>query len=247
MKNYDNINGNFKEILKEEANKIDVNLDDDTLELFEKYKNILLEWNDKINLTAITDEYEIIMKHFVDCLEIVKYINITDKVIDVGTGAGFPGIVIAIYFKSKINVTLVDSLNKRLLFLSNVVDELKLNNINIIHARAEELGRNSEHREMYDVVVSRAVAGLNILLEYDSPFIKVNGKCLLLKSDNVDKEIEEAKNSLKQLNLQCINKHLYKYLINDEEYRRCVLEIKKISNTKEKYPRNFGKIKKNPL
>lgn len=247
MKNYDNINGNFKEILKEEANKIDVNLDDYTLELFEKYKNILLEWNDKINLTAITDEYEIIMKHFVDCLEIVKYINITDKVIDVGTGAGFPGIVIAIYFKSKINVTLVDSLNKRLLFLSNVVDELKLNNINIIHARAEELGRNPEHREIYDVVVSRAVAGLNILLEYDSPFIKVNGKCLLLKSDNVDKEIEEAKNCLKQLNLQCINKHLYKYFINDEEYRRFVLEIKKISNTKEKYPRNFGKIKKNPL
>ena len=150
----------FKLSLKEEAKKNGLELTDSMLDKFEIYKDLLLLWNEKINLTAITDEYEIIMKHFIDCLEIVKYIKNGENIIDVGTGAGFPGLVIAIYFEDKVNITLLDALNKRLIFLQEVIEKLHLKNIKIVHGRAEEIPRKQEYRECYDIVVSRAVANL---------------------------------------------------------------------------------------
>lgn len=238
---------NFKDILKEESSKIGIELTDKQLIQFEIYKDLLIEWNEKINLTAIIDNYQIIMKHFIDCLESVKCIKEESYIIDVGTGAGFPGIVIAIYFDERINITLLDSLNKRLLFLQEVIQKLNLKNVKIVHGRAEELAHNEEYRNKYDVVVSRAVASLPILLEYDIAYVKVNGKCLFLKSNNIESEVEESKKALNILNSKIENIYDYSYKVENEIYNRKILEITKIKDTPMKYPRNYGKIKKNPL
>lgn len=238
---------NFKETLKEEANKINISLNDNILNQLEMYKNILLEWNEKINLTAITDDYEFIMKHFIDCLEIVKYIDINKEVIDVGTGAGFPGIVIAIFFEGKLNITLLDALNKRINFLQEVINMLKLSNITLVHGRAEECAKMKEYREKYDTVVSRAVANLPVLLEYEIPYVKIDGNCLIMKGDNVDVEIEKANKAFGILNCKIINRYKYNYTVNEEMYNRVILDIKKTRETSNKYPRNNGQIKKNPL
>ena len=237
----------FQEVLKEEVNKMGLTLTDEQVKQFEEYKNLLVEWNEKINLTAITEDYEVIMKHFIDCLEVVKYIETGSNIIDVGTGAGFPGLVIAIYFDGKVNITLLDALNKRLLFLQDVVEKLGLKNINIVHGRAEEMAQKDEYREVYDVVVSRAVANLGVLLEYDTPYIKVNGKCLFMKGDKLQEELKDAKKAIEVLNCKVTNNYIYKYNVDDEEYTRNILEVRKYKNTPKKYPRNYGKIKKNPL
>ena len=224
-----------------------IKLTDEMLEKLEKYKDLLLEWNEKINLTAITDEEEIFVIFFVDCLYCAKYITNEDKsIIDVGTGAGFPGLVLAIYFPDK-EFTLLDALNKRLIFLEDVINKLGLKNVKLIHGRAEEIVRIEDLYEKYDVVVSRAVAQLPILLEYISPYIKVNGKCIVMKGDNVDEEIKVSSNALKVLNLKLLRKNLYSYNVKNEEYKRSILEIEKINETQRKYPRNYGKIKKKPL
>lgn len=237
----------FKNILLKESEKRKISLDKKLLERFELYKNLLLKWNEKINLTAITDDFDIIMKHFVDCLEVTKYINRNSKIIDIGTGAGLPGLVISIFFDDNIKVTLVDSLNKRINFLNEVVKSLDLKNISIIHGRAEELGNKEEYREKYDYVVSRAVAPLNVLSEYDSPFLKVNGKALFLKGNRVKDEIDISKKAFEILKLKIKNIYNYNYTVNVEEYSRSIVEIIKINHTPKKYPRNYGKIKKCPL
>ena len=224
-----------------------IKLTDEMLEKLEKYKDLLLEWNEKINLTAITDEEEVFVKHFVDCLYCAKYITNEDKsIIDVGTGAGFPGLVLAIYFPDK-EFTLLDALNKRLIFLEDVINKLGLKNVKLVHGRAEEIVRIDNLYENYDIAVSRAVAQLPILLEYISPYIKVNGKCIVMKGDNVDEELKVSSNALKVLNLKLLRKNLYSYNVKNEEYKRSILEIEKINETPKKYPRNYGKIKKKPL
>lgn len=238
---------NFKDTLKEEALKMNIELNDNVLNNLEAYKNILIEWNEKINLTAITDDYEIIMKHFIDCLELVKYIDETKKVIDVGTGAGFPGIVIAIYFEGRLNITLLDALNKRINFLQEVVTLLKLDNVTLVHGRAEECAKMKEYREKYDLVVSRAVANLPVLLEYEIPYVKVGGNSLIMKGDNVEQEIEKAKKAFNILNCRIKNKYCYNYFVDEEKYTRVILDIKKSKETNNKFPRNNGQIKKNPL
>lgn len=238
---------NFKDTLKLEASKIGLELDKVALNRFEKYKNLLLEWNEKINLTAITDEYEIIIKHFVDCLEIVKQIKTNQSIIDVGTGAGFPGIVIAIYFNDTVNITLLDALNKRLLFLEEVVKCLNLKNINIVHGRAEEKAKELEFKSKYDIVVSRAVANLPVLLELDSGFLKISGKCLLMKGDTVDEEIKMAQNAFKILHLELSDVIKYQLCLFEECYQRSIVIVEKKQEIPNKYPRIYGKIKKNPL
>ncbi|MEG1705146.1 MAG: 16S rRNA (guanine(527)-N(7))-methyltransferase RsmG [Clostridia bacterium] len=238
----------FKIELYNEAKKYNYELNDNILDKLEKYKNLLLEWNEKINLTAITDEYEIIVKHFIDCLECTKYIKVTDKVIDVGTGAGFPGIVIAIFFEDKLQITLLDALNKRLLFLQEVIDKLQIKNVNIIHGRAEDIANEERCREKYDVVVARALAPLNILTEYTTPYLKVNGIAVYMKGDSYEEEILKSKNAFNILNLKLKSKNEYKLKINEEEiYNRYILQIQKIKNTSKNYPRSYGKIKKMPL
>lgn len=238
---------NFKEVLKAEAFKMNIVLDDKMLEKFEMYKNLLVEWNEKINLTSITDDYEVIMKHFVDSLEIVKYINKNENIIDIGTGAGFPGIVIAIYFDSNVNITLLDALEKRLNFLSEVIQKLGLKKITLLHGRAEEIGNDITYREKFDVATSRAVSSMNILLELSIPLVKVNGRCLLLKGTKVREEINSSKTALEKLNSKINNDFTYEYKVNDEVYERHIIEVKKSQITNKKFPRNYGQIKKKPL
>lgn len=247
MESVSHENINFEKMLFEEAKKNSIVLDNDQINKFIKYKELLKEWNNKINLTAITEDKQILMKHFIDSLEVVKYINKNSTVIDVGTGAGFPGIVIAIYFKGDIKITLIDALNKRIDFLEEVIKELNLLNIEIVHARAEEFGQKEKYRESYDYAVSRAVAPLNILLEFDIPFIKVGGKCLLLKGTKLNEEIQKSNKALEKVNSKITNIYKYNYILDGEEYNRNIVEITKEKETPNKYPRNYGKIKKSPL
>ena len=238
----------FINTLMEECKKQNIELDENKAKALKEYKDLLVEWNEKMNLTAITEDYEVIIKHFVDCLECTHLITDEKKIIDVGTGAGFPGMVLAIYYP-QIEFTLLDGLNKRLIFLEEVINKLELKNVKIVHARAEEAARNEDFFESFDAVVSRAVANLPVLLEYTSPYVKVNGKCIIMKGDNAQEELELAKNAMNILKLKNVKEKEYKYSykIDNEEYNRTILYIEKIGNTPNKYPRNYGQIKKKAL
>lgn len=238
----------FITTLIQECKKQNIELDESKAKALKEYKELLVEWNEKMNLTAITEDYEVIIKHFVDCLECTHLITNEKKIIDVGTGAGFPGMPLAIYYP-QIEFTLLDGLNKRLIFLEKVVNKLGLKNVKIVHARAEEAARNEEYFESFDAVVSRAVANLPVLLEYTSPYVKVNGKCIVMKGDNAKEELDLAKNAMNILKLKNIENKEYKYsyTINNEEYNRTILYIEKVGNTPNKYPRNYGQIKKKAL
>lgn len=237
----------FKQKTAESAENSGIYLNDNQLEALSLYKEMLVEWNEKINLTAITDDEEIIEKHIIDSLEIVKYIHEGQSVIDVGTGAGLPGIIIAIYFEGKIKITLFDALNKRIIFLQQVIDKLGLSNVEAVHGRAEETSRDVKFREVYDVAVSRAVARLNVLLELTAPFVKVNGSCIYMKADKTTEELQESKNAIKQLGLELKEIKEYKINVEHEEINHTIVLFNKKENNKEKYPRQFAKIKKNPL
>lgn len=235
--------GKFKSILKEELNNLSINLSEIQAEKFYKYMKLLIEWNYKINLTAITDEKEIITKHFVDSLIISKYINNNEKIMDIGTGAGFPGIPIKI-INENVRINLVDSLNKRIVFLNEVINELQIKDINAIHSRAEDLARLSQYRENYDIVVSRAVARLNTLLEYMMPFVKVGGVCICMKGSNID-ELEEAKKAIEILGGKLEN--IEEVTLPNTDIKRHNIIIKKVKNISNKYPRKAGIPTKSPI
>ena len=188
----------FEQILKEYLKEIKIELTKEQIEQFYKYMELLLEWNEKINLTAITEPKEVILKHFVDSLTIVKYIENGTSLVDMGTGAGFPGIPLKI-LRPDIKITLVDSLNKRINFLNEVISNLKLKNIETIHSRAEEFGKNKKYRESFDIATSRAVANFSTLSEYLIPLVTKNGKVIYMKGSDVKEELEEAKNAIKIL------------------------------------------------
>ena len=213
------------------------------IEKFYQYMKLLLEWNEKINLTAITDENEIIRKHFIDSLTISKLIKENTNVIDIGTGAGFPGMPLAI--TKKINVTLVDSLNKRINFLNIVKESIDLKNVNTIHGRAEDIGQNEKYREKFDYAVSRAVAPINVLLEYMLPLVKVGGYCLCMKGPKVLDEMQGIENVAEKLGGKYIK--LEELEIPGEESRKNVIIVKKVENTNKKYPRKPGMPAKQPL
>lgn len=229
---------------KQKLNEFDININDEQIKSFEKYMNLLLEWNEKINLTAITQPEEIKLKHFVDSLTVLKYINEDDKVIDIGTGAGFPGIPLKIMNKNT-KITLLDSLNKRINFLNIVIEKLDLSNIQAIHGRAEEIARNKLYREKYDVAVSRAVANLSTLTEYMLPFVKIGGKCICMKGANVNEELERAQNAIKELGGEI--ERVDNFYLSDNDNERNIIVIKKIKKTKSKYPRKAGTPSKEPL
>ena len=230
----------FVQRLKE----FNIEINEEQIKSFEKYMNLLLEWNEKINLTAITQPEEVKLKHFVDSLTVLKYINDDDKVIDIGTGAGFPGIPLKI-MKKNAKITLLDSLNKRINFLNIVIETLNLRNIQAIHGRAEEIARNKLYREKYDVAVSRAVANLSTLSEYMLPFVKVGGKCICMKGANVNEEIEKAKNAIKELGGEI--ERVDNFYLSDNDNERNIIIIRKVKETSSKYPRKAGTPSKEPL
>ena len=234
----------MKELVKNACKNIGIDLNDTQAENFEKYYNLLIEWNEKINLTRIVEPDEVALKHFADSITIVKYFEIPENasLIDVGTGAGFPGIPLKIY-RNDINLTLLDSLNKRLNFLNEVADNLELE-VDTIHSRAEEAGKDSEKRESYDIATSRAVARFNVLCEYCLPLVKVGGSFIAMKGAEYKEEIDEANNALKLLGGEIT---LVKEFNLAEAGERAIIVIKKTEPTPEKYPRNGKKIKNKPL
>ena len=233
------------QILKKSLEKIGIEITDEQKEQFDTYHKLLEEWNKVMNLTGITEYEEVVEKHYVDSLSIVKVMdmNHVDTVIDVGTGAGFPGLPIAI--SSKAEVTLLDSLNKRVNFLNSISTELGLNNVNTIHGRAEEMGANQKYREKYDIAVSRAVAPMNVLVEYLLPFVKIGGICICMKGPKADEELKEAERAIKLLGGEIIKQEKLK--LDNEKMERNLIIIKKVSTTAKKYPRKPGMPAKQPL
>lgn len=208
---------------------------------FQKYLELLLEWNEKFNLTAITDKDEIEEKHFIDSIELVKFFDVKNKtLLDVGSGAGFPGIPLAIV-EPTLSITLLESNGKRVSFLREVVKELELKNVEIIQGRSEELGT----REKYDIVTARAVKELNVLLEITFYLVKVGGYFIAYKSSGVDEEILNAKHAFKCLQIDEYKK--FDYFLPKSKNSRVFLGILKKNKTQKKYPRRYGEITKQPL
>ncbi|MBQ9023625.1 MAG: 16S rRNA (guanine(527)-N(7))-methyltransferase RsmG [Bacilli bacterium] len=232
-----------KELFISEVEKLGIKVTQDKLNKLNRYYELLVEWNEKINLTAITDKEEVYLKHFYDSLTLIKAYDLNNniKVCDIGTGAGFPGIVLKIFFDN-IDITLVDALNKRINFLNIVIDELKLDKIHAIHERAETFAK--KHIEEFDLVTSRAVAKLNILNELSIPILKINGYFIPMKA-NIEEELKKSQNSLKVLNSTL--EKIITFNLPKENSIRNLIVINKNSKTSDKYPRNFDKIKKNPL
>lgn len=234
----------FSNKLKETGKTINVSITDEQATKFYKYMELLLEWNEKMNLTAITEPDEVILKHFIDSITAERYIDKNAKIIDIGTGAGFPGIPLSI-MRNDLKITLMDSLNKRIKFLDEVVKENELLNVDTIHSRAEELARNKDFRGKFDVATSRAVASLNVLLEYMIPFVKVGGYCICMKGSNIEEELNNAKKALNVL--QCKIENIETFNLPGSDYGRNIIIIKKIGETPNKYPRKAGTPAKEPL
>mgnify|MGYP004500690935 FL=1 len=234
----------LQEYFKKLAKDINVEINDEEINEFSLYMDLLLEWNEKINLTAITEKNEIILKHFIDSLTIYKYIKENDKIADVGTGAGFPGIPLAI-MKNKNEVILVDSLNKRINFLNEVIQKIELENVIAIHSRAEDLGKDKKYREKFDIVTSRAVANLTVLVEYLLPLVDVGGYCICMKGPNIEEELNQSKFAIRTLGGKI--EKVEKIILPDSDFERNIVIIKKEQYTDKRYPRKAGMPLKNPL
>lgn len=211
---------------------------------FFDYMNMLIDWNSKINLTAITEPNEIILKHFADSITILKEIKDDSRIIDVGTGAGFPGIPLKIA-NGTLDVTLLDSLNKRINFLNEVINKLELEKIKPIHFRVEEAGQNEQYREKFDVATSRAVASLNILVEYMLPLVTIGGVCICMKGAEIGEELESSKKAINILGGEI--EKVESFNLANTEMKRNVVIIRKVKKTPNKYPRKAGTPSKDPL
>lgn len=235
----------MRDILISATSNYKIKLTEEQLDKFETYFRLLAEWNNKINLTAITDAQGVAVKHFADSLSILNYCDISQgaKVLDVGTGAGFPGIVLKIV-RPDIKLTLLDSLKKRFLFLETLLSELNLE-ADYLQGRAEEYGQNIDLRECFDIVVSRAVAQLNTLSEYCLPFVKLSGYFIPFKGSNAEEEISSAKKAIQILGGKLTAAHTFE--LPYEGGCRSLVVIKKVQPTTDKYPRNNGRIKAKPL
>ena len=233
-----------KELLKKESAAIGISLDDVALERLDKYAEMLIETNKTLNLTAITEPDEVLYKHFIDSLSLLTVVDLKEgaKVIDVGTGAGFPGVVL-LTARPDIKITLMDGTNKRLNFISDVLDEIGLS-ADILHSRAELAGKEKSYREQFDLVTARAVANMNTLSEYCMPFVKVGGIFAPMKAAKADEELDNAKGAIKLLGGE-IQKVCHLDIQNCGE--RCIIITKKISQTPPKYPRASAQISKKPL
>lgn len=233
------------EILKEKAEAYGITVSPDLSEKLNIYAELLKEWNEKINLTAITDDEGIAVKHFLDCLLVSKAAQFKNgnRVIDVGTGAGFPGLVIAAAYP-EVDVTLLDSTGKKLKAVEDIAQKMGVKNVTIVHMRAEDAGKKPEFREQYDFATARAVAELRVLLEYTLPFVKVGGKFLSLKGASAVDEIDGAKVSLKTLGGKIDGINEFTLPGGD---KRAIINVKKISHIPSKFPRVSAQIAKKPL
>ena len=231
--------------LEELLREFEIEIDSEKNNKLEKYRELLLEWNSFMNLTAITEEDEVNIKHFLDSLTIFKTGELDGKksVIDVGTGAGFPGIPMAIQ-NPDLEVTLLDSLNKRIKFLNKVVEETELKNVTTYHGRAEEFARKKEFRDAFDVSVSRAVANMSTLAEYTMPYVKPGGVMIAMKGSEYKEELKEAENAIKILGGGI--KEVKEITLPDGILHSLIV-IEKVKPTPKKYPRVGGKPKSKPL
>lgn len=233
-------------LLEQKVKELSLILDLKQQQQFDRYYRILVEWNEFMNLTGITEYEEVIEKHFIDSLSIIKAVNIdnVEAVIDIGTGAGFPGIPLKIAFPH-LKVTLLDSLNKRIKFLNEVIQQLELENIVSIHGRAEDYAKQKEYREQYDLCVSRAVANLSTLSEYCLPYVKVNGLFVSYKSGDIEEELNNSKNAVRILGGEI--KDVIKFQLPGTNIGRSFVKIEKIKQISKKYPRKAGLPTKKPL
>ncbi len=231
-------------VLKEGAAQLGCPLEERALSQFETFMALLLDWNTRMNLTAITDPKEVVAKHFLDSLTILPLLGQQDTLIDVGTGAGFPGIPLKIA-RPSLEVTLMDALNKRITFLQEVANTLNMANITCLHSRAEDAGVQKSHREVYDVAVSRAVAHLSILAEYCLPFVKTGGKFISMKGAAATEEIHDAKAAIMKLGGEVSDVVTVQLPFTDITHSLVV--ISKLRQTPAAYPRKSNKIAKSPL
>ena len=236
----------YFELMKNACDSVEMNFDEDKYNKFITYKNLLQEWNEKINLTAITEYEEVIKKHFIDCIKAFSENQFKEAktLIDVGTGAGFPGLPIAI-MKEDLNITLLDSLNKRVNFLNIVKNSLNLTNVTTIHSRAEDGARNKELREKFDIATSRAVANMAVLSEFCLPYVKVGGYFIALKGPAITDELNDAKNAIGTLGGKLIE--VIEVSVEGTDLKHNLVVIKKVKETPKTYPRKAGSITKKPI
>lgn len=238
----------FAQWMEEECSQIGVTLSEKQMEQFFQYYEMLIQWNEVMNLTAITEMDQVVTKHFVDSMSLVKAVSELGskeiRIMDLGTGAGFPGIPLKIAFPH-LKITLLDSLNKRINFLNEVIEVLGLQNVETCHGRAEDFGHRKEYREQYDLCASRAVANLSTLTEYCLPFVKVGGQFVSYKSGNVDNELKESSKAIKILGGEAGK--VCSFVLPGTDFARTLVPIKKIKMTGNKYPRKAGTPSKEPL
>lgn len=235
-----------KTLLESGLEHINIHASAEQLNKLELFKDMMLEWNEKINLTTITDTDEVYIKHFIDsatCLS-TGYIKEDSNIIDVGTGAGFPGVPIKI-LNEKVKITLLDSLNKRIKYLEDIVDKTKLEDVTLLHARAEDGGTNKQHREKYDIALSRAVAAMNVLCEYCLPFVKVGGYFICQKGPSYLEELENAAKAIDILGGKV--KEVKNYKLPFSDITHYIIIIEKVKTTPTKYPRKAGKPSTDPI
>lgn len=235
----------IKDLLQNYIKDYKITLTENQYEQFQKYFELLVEWNEKMNLTAITDESGVALKHFADSLSLLNFVDIPQNstLADVGTGAGFPGVVLKIA-RPDIKLTLIDSLNKRLVFLGEVCAQLGIE-AELIHSRAEDGARDEKLRESFDFAVSRAVARMNVLSEYCLPYVKVGGAFCAMKGAQANEEFKESLNAINTLGGKLENKYFFELPKNGGE--RAIAVVRKVKNTPQKYPRQSGKIKAKAL
>lgn len=235
----------FSGVFKNALREFDMTLDEVAFDRFCRYYELLIEWNEKMNLTALTEPRDVAVKHFIDSLTLLRYAQIPQRasMIDVGTGAGFPGLAVKIA-RPDIRLTLLDSLQKRLGFLDEVCEQLGLEDVVTVHGRAEEGAKEILFRENYDVAVARAVASLNVLSEYCLPYVGMGGQFIAMKGKTADEELKEAQNAIGELGGKVREKHFFSL---GDAGERGIIVIDKIATTPEKYPRKSKQIKKKPL
>ena len=234
----------FDQKIKTYADEIEIVLNEQQIHQFYQYMELLLEWNEKINLTAITNPEEIIVKHFIDSLTIAKYVKENARLIDVGTGAGFPGIPLKI-IREDIEITLLDSLNKRVNFLNEVIHELKLSKIQAVHSRVEDFAKDKKNRESFDYATSRAVANLSTLSEYLIPLVKIGGNAISMKGSEVDEEMKQSQKAISLLGGKI--ETIETFQLPQSDINRNIIIIHKTQNTPNKYPRKAGMPSKEPI